>query len=55
MIGTIKQDAVGMADAVATITANLIAGNDKFEGLNENYGIIDGWMVTIPYSVYTGE
>lgn len=55
MTGTIKQDAVGMADAVATITANLIAGKDKFEGLNENYGIIDGWMVTIPYSVYTGE
>lgn len=55
MTGTIKQDAVGMADAVATITANLIAGKDKFDGLNENYGILDGWMVTIPYSVYTGE
>ncbi|MGN0991078.1 MAG: galactose ABC transporter substrate-binding protein [Candidatus Ventricola sp.] len=55
MIGTIKQDAEGMADAVATITANLIAGKDKFEGLNEHYNVIDGWMVTIPYAVYTGE
>ena len=55
MVGTIKQDAVGMADAVAVITANLVAGRDKFEGLNENYGIVDGWMVTIPYAKYTGE
>ena len=55
MVGTIKQDAEGMADAVATITANLIAGRDKFEGLNENYTVIDNWMVTIPYAVYTGE
>ena len=30
MTGSIKQDAEGMADAVATITANLIAGKDKF-------------------------
>ena len=55
MTGTIKQDAEGMADAVAVITANMVAGRDKFEGLNPNYGIVDGWMVTIPYGVYTGE
>ena len=55
MTGTIKQDAEGMADAVATITANLIAGKDKFEGLNPAYGQVDGWMVTIPYAMYTGE
>ena len=55
MAGTIKQDAEGMADAVATITANLIAGKDKFEGLNENYRIVDGWCVQIPYAMYTGE
>ena len=55
MTGTIKQDAEGMADAVATITANLIEGKDKFEGLNENYRIIDGWFVQIPYAMYTGE
>ena len=55
MTGTVKQDAEGMADAVATITANLIEGKDKFEGLNENYEVVDGWTVNIPYSVYTGE
>ena len=55
MIGTIKQDAVGMADAVATIAANLVEGKDMFDGLNESYGVTDGWMVTIPYAVYTGE
>lgn len=55
MTGSIKQDAEGMADAVATIAANMIAGNDKYEGLNENYKVIDGWFVQIPYAVYTGE
>lgn len=55
MTGSIKQDAEGMADAVATITANLIEGKDKFEGLNENYEVVDGWTVNIPYAVYTGE
>ena len=55
MVGTIKQDAEGMADAVAVITANLVAGRDKFEGLNPAYGQVDGWMVTIPYAMYTGE
>ena len=56
MTGSIKQDAEGMADAVATITANLIAGKEnKFEGLNENYVIVDNWFVQIPYAVYTGE
>ena len=55
MTGTIKQDAEGMADAVAHITANMVAGKPMLEGLNANYGVIDGWMVTIPYSVYTGE
>lgn len=55
MTGTVKQDAVGMAEAVAVITANLIAGKDKYEGLAENVRVIDGWFVQIPYAVYTGE
>lgn len=55
MTGTIKQDAVGMADAVATITANLAEGKPMFENLNESYTIIDDWMVAIPYAMYTGE
>ncbi len=55
MTGTIKQDAVGMADAIATIAANIIAGEDKFANLNESYEIVDNWKVNIPYAVYTGE
>ncbi|HHU02529.1 MAG TPA: substrate-binding domain-containing protein [Christensenellaceae bacterium] len=55
MVGTIKQDAVGMADAVATLIKNMIDGKDKFEDLNENYVQVEGWRVDIPYSAYTGE
>ena len=43
MAGTIKQDAVGMADAIATISANMIAGTDMFAGLNAAYVVEDGW------------
>ncbi|MGI6214553.1 MAG: galactose ABC transporter substrate-binding protein [Christensenellales bacterium] len=55
MTGTIKQDAVGMADAVATLIKNMLDGKDKFENLNENYVQVEGWRVDIPYAVYTGE
>lgn len=55
MTGTIKQDAEGMAEAVAAIAANLAEGKDKFEGLNENFNVQDDWRVNIPYAVYTGE
>ena len=55
MTGTVLQDAVGMANAVAIITNNLIQGNDKFEGLDENVVIVDDWFVQIPYAPYTGE
>lgn len=56
MAGTIKQDAVGMADAIAVIAGNMIAGKaDMFEGLDEKYIVEDGWKVVIPYAVYTGE
>ena len=55
MTGTIKQDAIGMADAITTIAGNLMNGTDMFEGLNEAYVVEDGWKVAIPYGVYTGE
>ena len=55
MAGTIKQDAEGMAEAIATIAANMIAGKDMYEGLNENFTVEDGWKVVIPYAVYTGK
>lgn len=55
MVGTIKQDAEGMADAIATIASNLLAGNDMFAGLNEAYTQEGTWKVAIPYAIYTGE
>lgn len=53
MTGTIKQDAVGMADAVASIAANFLAGKPAFEGLNETYMQVENWKVNIPYSKVT--
>lgn len=55
MIGTIKQDAIGMADAIATVSKNLAEGKEKFEGLNEAYFVEGTWRVNIPYAPYTGE
>ena len=54
MAGTIKQDAEGMAEAIATIAANMIAGKDMYEGLNENFTVENDWKVVIPYAEYTG-
>ena len=54
MIGTIKQDAEGMANAIVTIITNFQNGTDKFDGIDPSY--LEGtWRVNIPYSVYTGE
>lgn len=55
MTGTVKQDAVGMADAVTTIAANLVAGNDAFTAMNSAYEVVGTWRVNIPYSAYNGE
>jgi methyl-galactoside transport system substrate-binding protein len=53
MTGTIKQDAVGMANAVVQIAQNLVAGIDPFEGVT---GDMEGtWRINIPYAPYTGE
>jgi methyl-galactoside transport system substrate-binding protein len=54
MVGTIKQDASGMASAITTIAKNFIDGNDIFSNLTvgEQVGT---WRVNIPYGTYTGE
>jgi len=53
MTGTIKQDAVGMANAVVLIAQNLVAGKGTFEGVT---GDLEGtWRINIPYAPYTGE
>lgn len=53
MTGTIKQDAEGMANAVATIAQNLAAGKATFEGLDAA-NVVGTWRINIPYSSYTG-
>ena len=53
MTGTIKQDAVGMANGVVQIAQNLIAGNGTFDNV---VGDLEGtWRINIPYAPYTGE
>lgn len=54
MTGTVKQDAVGMAEAIAKIAANFEGGEDMLSGIDEKI-IVEGWRVNIPYSVYTKE
>lgn len=54
MTGTIKQDAVGMAEAVVQIAQNLVAGNGTFDGLDAE-NVVGTWRVNIPYSAYSGE
>ena len=52
MTGTIKQDAVGMANAVVKIAQNLVAGKGTFDDV---VGDLEGtWRVNIPYSAYSG-
>ena len=54
MTGTIKQDAVGMAEAISTITQNMASGKATFEGI-DSANVVGTWRVNIPYSSYTGE
>ena len=54
MIGTIKQDAEGMAKAITSITQNFFGEKEKFEGI-ETENVVGTWRGNIPYGVYTGE
>ena len=54
MIGTIKQDAEGMAKAITTITQNLLGSKSLFEGVDADM-VVDNWRVNIPYQIYLGE
>lgn len=54
MIGTIKQDADGMASAITTIGQNFINAKDIFDGIDSE-NVVGTWRVNIPYGVYTGE
>jgi len=51
MTGTIKQDAVGMANAIAAIAVNFRSGVSRLAGIDAS--MLEGiWKVAIPYGVY---
>jgi methyl-galactoside transport system substrate-binding protein len=54
MTGTVKQDAEGMANAIAKVASNMLNGRTAFEGINET-DIVSNKRINIPYSVYTGK
>jgi methyl-galactoside transport system substrate-binding protein len=54
MIGTIKQDADGMANTITTITKNFFGEKEKFDGVDTE-NVVGTWRVNIPYGVYTGK
>ena len=54
MIGTIKQDAEGMANTIAQISQNFMSGADKFAEV-DSASLVGTWRVNIPYATYTGE
>lgn len=55
MTGTIKQDAVGMADTILTLAGNIVAGGqlmDNTDTLNVDEGVA---KIRVPYAIYTGK
>lgn len=54
MTGTIKQDAEGMANAIAAIAVNDLSGAAAFTGIDSS--MLEGnWKVAIPYGFYRNE
>lgn len=56
MVGTIKQDAEGMADCIAFLTQNCASGKEVMDG-TDSYNISENVSnkIYIPYQPYTGE
>ncbi len=56
MIGTIKQDAEGMAECIAFLTQNSASGKELMDG-TDSYNISENVAnkIYIPYAPYTGE
>lgn len=54
MVGTIKQDAEGMAKVISDIAKNFRDGKGKLDGIAAET-TVGGWRVNVPYSAYTGE
>ncbi|MBQ8344887.1 MAG: galactose ABC transporter substrate-binding protein [Clostridia bacterium] len=56
MAGTIKQDADGMAEAIARVARNAMDGKDLLDGLSADYPIDESAdKLRIAYSVYLGQ
>ena len=53
MVGTIKQDAEGMANAITTISQNFLGDKDALDGLDAD-SLVGKWRVNIPYATYLG-
>lgn len=54
MSGTVKQDAVGMAEAIFALGVNATQGKDYIEGTDYEYDDT-GISIRIPYQAYSGE
>ena len=54
MVGTIKQDAQGMALAITTIMSNYLNEKTALEGI-DTANVVGTWRVNIPYSAYTAD
>ena len=54
MVGTIKQDAQGMASAITTIMSNYLNEKTALEGI-DTANVVGAWRVNIPYSAYTAD
>ncbi len=54
MVGTIKQDADGMANAITSIAQNYFDDKNAFDGLDSSE-VVGTWRINIPYSTYTAE
>lgn len=54
MTGTVKQDAAGMAEAICTVSHNMLSGNGFFTGIDKE-NVTGDRRINIPYSVYTAD
>ena len=54
MVGTIKQDADGMAKTIGVIMKNLFESKNAFDVIDAK-NIVGNWRVNIPYSAYTAQ
>ena len=53
MTATVKQDAVGMAETICALTANVKDGKAVMEGIADTYNVDSGVAkVRVPYGVY---